>query len=295
VNDNHRQPPDAVGLAVNSIRQMSIPMGPSPELLASTRELLLNSVPSPEEVRLQERKNRMFRIARFSGFTAAAIALTAVVGWMLFQGGSSNVAFADMIEKVKAASSVQFILRHVPRKDLGEGIHKYSIQGDHFRLDYPDLPVYNADVYIVDAKAKKKLALYPSRKIAQPGTLSDDELKAITFIDQLSHLVPESAKQLADEMVDGRRTLVYEVDQLDGINFHLLKNFQGRMKFWIDPESKLPVKMVAKVSAFRGKGTPDIPYDSMLTYEKFEWNKPLDVSLFSMEIPEGYTVEDFPK
>ena len=63
------------------------------------------------------------------------------------------------------------------------------------------------------------------------------------------------------------------------------------MKVWVNPKTKLPVKIRLGVNTRRGAKPKDRPFDTVLIFEDFEWNKKLDPKLFSLKVPKGYTVK----
>ena len=59
----------------------------------------------PDNSRLDDRRVNMFRIARYSGPTAAALLLYLFAVWFGLTGRSGGVAFADVIENVRKVRS----------------------------------------------------------------------------------------------------------------------------------------------------------------------------------------------
>lgn len=232
----------------------------------------------------------MFRIARYGSLSAAALALAALAGWFTFMNGTAKVAFADVVKKMKEAKSVQLVVKQKFGKQP-EFAFDWYIEGQHIRMESP-----GQVVVVVDLKKKQSVQLERMRKKAYRKSISKDATKPYNnFLYQLRNLRPEGAKRRADEKIDGRTALVYEFDDLSKINFMGLESAEGQMKIWVDPKSKLPVKIVVKANTNADRKSTDRPFDTTLTFEKFEWNKKFDPSLFSLEIPKGYTVVDGPR
>ena len=137
---NERQPVDVLDLATIALRDTSIPDGPPSQLTASTVEALQSARFPPDVVRLHERKQKMFRLFRYSS-AAAAVALVAILGsWLFLMDRTASLAFADVVENVKNAKSVTFVIK-TPTVIRGtkKGIlqQKVYIQGDAYRMEIP--------------------------------------------------------------------------------------------------------------------------------------------------------------
>ncbi len=285
MTDNHQEKPDMLDAAVQSLREMPIPDGPSPELVASTLEALHSSQPTPDEIRLQERKARMFRIARYSSLIAATVALATVLGWLTFTENSTNLAFGDVIQNVKAAKSVQLVSKQKFGKQPEMEFNWY-IQGDHIRMEIPDQMIV-----VTNLKKKQSVMFYPSRKIAYQSTVPKDAAKSFNNIfHQLRNLRSDGVKRRGDKKVNGQNALVYELEKIDFLGI----KGKGLMTIWVDPRTKLPIMVRIAANTQRGAKDTDRPFDTTLTFKKFEWNKKFDPKIFSLEVPKDYTVKKGP-
>ncbi|GAB4144475.1 MAG: hypothetical protein Tsb009_16150 [Planctomycetaceae bacterium] len=284
MTDNHETQHDLLDEATLQLRDVSVPDGPPPNLIASTVEAIRRSTQTSErpsvEIIRQERKARMLRIARYSSVTTAAAVLVTFLAWLTFQEHQPNVAFGDVVQKVKEAKSVQVILRykiHGPNQFSNEKIeikNIWKIQGHHFRMEIP-----GQNLTVVDLKKKKLLTLHIPMKLAFISPAPRKGLGTENVVTQFQNLPADQAKRLKDEKVDGKKAYVYLFEDLDKVNLIGLGG-EGYLKVWVDPKTKLPVKIVA-----RSLGNP------LLTFEKFEWNKKFDPKIFSTEVPPGYKLK----
>jgi len=275
---------DLVSQAFEALSDSPIPKGPSPDLVASTVEALLASQDAPDTVRQLKRRKLMFRIARYSGFAAAASILVVFGVWFLAVNGGAGVAFADVVQNVKEAKSVTLICRQkIGRQPELE--FKWSLQGNAIRMEIP-----GQLTMIGDIQQKKGLQLDHIRKIAYQIPAHNDVV-ASNFtnpIEQFRKIRPKDARRLGEEQVNGQKTIVYQLEKFEFMDLIA----EGEMKIWVDPATELPVKIQVGLNSRHGSKAEDRPFDTVMTFERFKWNKHLDPKLFSLEIPEGYEAKE---
>ncbi len=214
----------------------------------------------------------MFRIARY-GTAAAAVMLAVLAGAFWLLDRTASTTFADMVENVKKAKSVSFV---VHQKFAVEVETKVFMQGNLIHCEIPD-----ALVMIADLKQGKVLELNSYGKVARWVDQKDrpdlEELKdPIDHLRNLKEDARDHAKSLGDEEVGGRKCHVYQVKGLPK------SSWIGGDQFtlWADAKTGLPVKIHAGDE------------HTSLTFEDFKWNEPIREDLFSLEIPKGYTLEE---
>jgi hypothetical protein len=240
---------------------------------------------------------------------AATIAVAcALIGslWLLDRG--TAVAFAEVIEKVTKAESVSF----TNKQKLGPNIltFKMYIRGQKLRGDLLDFQPNEEGVqekirqemqqrnltglltYIADFARKEHLQLDHFRKTYKQSQIDEraaSEFAKTNLIEQFRNVKEENAEWLGEEKQDGRRIDVYLVKHVElmGIKAELSGEPGERMKVWVDRQSSLPVRILLEISA-----RADGPSDDWLEYYDFTWNEPLEDDLFSLEVPEGYTLAD---
>lgn len=100
------------------------------------------------------------------------------------------------------------------------------------------------------------------------------------FIRMFTRLKAQASRELGSKNIDGIEALGYEIDgQMLGIGAG--EGF--RSELWIDAKSYLPVRCVTEMPIAQISGTCEMVYD------QFQWDTPLEASLFTPEIPADYT------
>jgi outer membrane lipoprotein-sorting protein len=276
---------DLLDRVIEAFRNEPVPEGPPSDLAAETVELLSSAGPRWTTNPPQQRRARMLRIARNTGLGAAAVILVTLLGWLVAINTTSSIAFGDVIENVKKAKSVTL----VNKQKIGnqpELQFQWSLQGDSIRMEIPEQMTM-----IGNLKQKKALQLNHVAKVAYQILLEDGTQEAFANpLDQIRNIKPKDARQQGEEEINGQKAIVYLVEKID---FFGIKS-RGEMRIWVDPKSELPVKIHIGVNTRHGSSPDDRPFDTVMTLEQFEWNKPLDPKLFSLEIPEGYEVRQGP-
>lgn len=279
---NSQPTPDVLDEATRALRDAPLPPGPPPDLTAATvaaMQRLTGTVPASDPTR-QQRRRKIMRYIGYGTATAAAVALatTAALFWL---GGGQAVALDDVLNNVNKAESVTFVEKQ-KLGDQPEMEMKYAIRGPLVRID-----AAGVTVFVLDTKEKKGLMLFPAAKAYQK--IDKDSPNKIHG--------PAGGKSPIDDILALRdRKATVEKDKLDGKEVQKLTikgdpkaDPPGDWVLWIDPETKLPVKMT-----YSGKtiaGDKEVPVTK--TYEKFEWNAKLEDKLFDMTVPAGYK-EGFP-
>jgi outer membrane lipoprotein-sorting protein len=279
-NRRNEQQEELLARATEALRTAHPADGPPRELVASTIERMrfLDSQPSPttlepEVVRLAERRKLMFRIARYSSATAAAI-LVAVFGWLVVSD-HGRPAFAGVIENVQQAQSVTL----TNKQTIGEQptmTMKWYIEGEKIRMELPGAVAFVTDL---GEQTVYELNLRNKTATARPTPAGGRQ----AFANPVSHLQnakPEDAKRIGTEELNGHTVDLYRLDKIDFLG----AKGGGEMKVWVDPETGLPVKILMD--------QPQKERGSRNTIEltDFEWNKDLDESLF--EIPADFTLNE---
>ena len=209
---------------------------------------------------------------------SAAIMVVVVLGWLMVIDRTADTTFAAVIEKVHQAKSVTCSYRRTSA-DRVESASKLYIREGAIRNEVP-----GHGVLIFDLKQKKAIMLDErSKVVAFPSLRTGAAIP--NPLEQLRSLKLEGAERIGEETLDGRKTAVYELKGVD-----LLENTYGEndadIKLWVDPQTQLPVRLIIFA--------PKSQTDRYAEFSDFRWNEELDPSLFSLEVPEGYTVQKEP-
>jgi outer membrane lipoprotein-sorting protein len=297
---NERQPVDVLDLATAALRDLSIPDGPPPQLAASTVEALQSASIPPDVVRLHERKKKMFRLIRYNSAAAAAALVAILAGWLFLMDHPAALAFADVVENVKNAKSVTFVIK-IPTVIQGtkKGVlqQKVYIQGDAYRMEIPSAqegvqvpPDAPPILMVMMANWKRRNALQldyttkTAKKIEADEKTWQQMAKAMADpIKQLRGLKDQDVERLGEEELDGRKALVFRLKKTD-IFMGLTITKDETAKLWVDSKSGLPVRIAV--------GDPSDADKPFVVLEQFTWNEALAPDLFKLEVPKGFTLKD---
>lgn len=199
---------------------------------------------------------------------AAVIIVAVVVGVGPFLSGS--VTFAEVVEPILNAKTV--ILDLVIGDDESGPVMHEMVADSRIRRTISNLPNLTQ---VLDLDGGRMLVL-------------DSEVKSAVYADIQGHVQEgtknyvEFLRQVIRKIQDGR------VERLDEkvIDGKKAVGFVGRSQneeitIWADPETAHPVRIQIKI----GKDFTGI-------MKNFQFNEPVDPSLVSMEVPEGYTLQE---
>ena len=148
--------------------------------------------------------------------------------------GRQGAAFAAMLEQIKVIRTVSYTTT-VMIDDNHVLTSETSLLEPGWIRD--KLKIADMEcVVLFNFQEGKGLSLLPAMKLAALLDVADDgeKYQQKHVIEDLSKLPKESAEFVGQEEVDGISALKYQV------------NLQGEYRtVWIDPESNLPVKVVA--------------------------------------------------
>ena len=250
---------------------------------APTVEAAASPATMPDTVRLHERKRTMFRIPRYSGIAAAAavIVVAGLVAFFVWPGG--HPAVADMLKSITAKTAKFTVTVRMEPQPAGmppERTRQMLVMENLIRQELPG-GVYK----VMDLKSSRSVTIIPQQKKVMvtnlPGLaqvakdqMSDDFFGELRRrVEELRGSGPKDVEFLPDKTLDGRLAHGFS-KRVEGIDITV----------WADAETCLPVLMEIRY----GGGARQF----FVTMSNFEFDVPLDPSLFSMAIPEGYTVEE---
>ena len=213
---------------------------------------------------LWKRRSFMLKSLGFVGACAASIALTIVFSPL---GGST--AFAQVQESLKKVRTAKYAVTISSESKTPMKWQVYLSESNICRVEQP------SGIYLVfDAAKKKLMEVSPAESKARvtEGLNVPDGFNVIT---QLSR----SELKLSNES---------QIDQVKSIGPVAAKGFtvkdkQARFNIWVDPTTDLPL-LVEKFSAGIDSSVTE-------TWTDFQYNVPLQASLFSFEAPEGFKTE----
>jgi outer membrane lipoprotein-sorting protein len=219
-------------------------------------------------------RTRIWRIimkTRRGKIAAAAVIIVSVVAGIHFLGGSTeSVAWADVIRPILTAHTVVFNVEgeNVPTtRVMNMGTQRF--RGEVLSADGKTVQV----IVIADYDTSRMLQLIPSKKTAVLIDMKDIPEKPENVLEELRNMVTEiqndpdvSVEPLGEKEIDGRIAQGFRATGPD-----------GEWTIWADLQTALPIRMEQKWRQMEFVCTD------------FQFDVELDESLFSMEIPEGYS------
>jgi outer membrane lipoprotein-sorting protein len=280
--DNRDQALDRV---VRAMKRMPVPDGPPADVLADLVATGVRGRPVPRRMRLWERIQTMNWLQRTAavGAAAAVVVAAALAAFFLWPGnGAHSLAIADMIAPI-TAKTARFVtsVRMDPAPDGAPAEHRceafWKAPG-RMRQN-----LVNGTYQVLDFQESRSVTFIPEQKMAfvlkmtgmptpdQPmtGDLFSDLRRRI---DELREADDERIERLGEKVIDGGLARGFRMG-LEGYT----------MTVWADTQTRLPVR----VEMAYGKSPR---YE--VTISDFEFDVLLDPDLFSMAIPEGYTVQE---
>lgn len=266
--------------ATDALRDLPVP--PGPDLVVRDRVLAaLQSESSSHSTSPQfPRRRSMLRVLSLA---ASLLIFAVVVGWLVPNGSTSGgAAFAEMLRLVSDVRTAVFNSRAEwtnTKPPQVVDMTNYVLEPGHMRVEQGEGEDRYISIIDLRPNERQMLGLYPPKKTAARSRVQFPEGIQFTSIMQLFREMSEgSAQFLGRETIEGRETLKYHGQWPTG------PDANGFYWLWIGADDHLPVKLVTS------NDTDDLKTSGFIqTATDFRWNVPLDDSLFSLEIPEGYT------
>jgi len=209
------------------------------------------------------------RITKFAA--AAAIIIAALTGILYFGGpiDGAGVTWAVVVRPILTARTVVFNVEgeNVPVTRV-MNIGTQRVRGEVLSADGKTV-----QVIVIDYDTFRMLTLIPIQKKAVVIDLKDIPEKPENVLEELRNMVTEiqndpdvSVEPLGEKEIDGRIANGFRATGTD-----------GEMTVWADSQTSLPIRIEQKWRQME------------FALTNFEFDVELDESLFSMEIPEGYS------
>ncbi|MGB2822712.1 MAG: hypothetical protein WBF17_17140 [Phycisphaerae bacterium] len=230
--------------------------------------------------RNSKRSQIMARIKRIAPPAMAAGVLVAIGAAivMLTIGGRSGVAWADVRDCIERATAMKMKTSvTMPDKTTVVG-HTVMATGGRIRQEVS----VNGQkmVRISDLGKGAMVNLLPDQKIAitvqmkdMPKAMRDEMAKQVDDFARLKGIVRNAGKELGERTIDGVKAKGYRVAN-DGMT----------MDIWVDAETAVLVRMESDMTDAGMK----------VVMSDIEIVEKVDPGLFSVEVPEGYTVQTQP-
>ena len=246
---------------------------PRPGFQDELRQSLLARIRA-REYRTAGKAGRTWRLRWIRIPSAAAVAVAVFIGLWWLIAGDVNVAsagFGEMLRRIREARTVTFdSVYSLPGKPE-EKVRVYMGQSGRSRATWSD-----GVTHICDMVQGKYLALTPSesRAVIRSIPLEGPRIYYYEPLEALRGVGESAGKFTGTEILDDLEVNVYQV-----------ATEQGSLRVWVDPRKELPTRIVRKIPVGEGQ-------EVVWLLENFCWNEPLSDSLFSLEVPPEYTLEE---
>jgi hypothetical protein len=282
-DENELEP--TVERAVRVLKTEPVPDGPPPPVVATVLAAGVAETLNKHRS-LRERITSMNRVAKVAAACAAAAVIIAatVVAFLVLPGGrGGTLALADMLKPITAKTAKFTITVRMEPLPPGMPLEQTTQVLVMENLMRQELP--GGMYQVMELKSSRCVAIIPQQKkvmvMQMTGMPQDakDQMSNDFFgelrrrVEELRGSGPKDVEFLPDKNIGGRLAHGFS-KRLEGMEITI----------WADAETCLPVLMEIR----HGGGAQRY----FVTMSNFEFDVPLDPALFSMAIPEGYTVEE---
>jgi outer membrane lipoprotein-sorting protein len=276
---------DLLDRATEALRRVPVPEGPPPEAVACAISAGLAAPVSRPPVTARKGSERRTRgVGRLARIVAAASILAALgllASWLAI-GGSSNLAFAKVVDVLASLRSATFDvnMRMTGQTDVTVAAKGFFLSPTHQRFEGVEkVARYGDMVVIADYESAKGIVLLPKQKIAvvvDSEKIKDQIDNPMTcMFETMRCLVREGRNRLGEK---GASIGKKEIDGHTVVGF-LVRSSMGDMTLWADPQTARPVRIELNMPAMKARGI----------LSNFRYNVELDPALFSLEPPPGYS------
>jgi outer membrane lipoprotein-sorting protein len=279
---------DLLDRAAEALRRAPVPQGPPLEAIAR----VLQEVPEGDVIPLaiMTRIRTMKRLARIAVAASVLMAVGLLVSWLMMGGGSTNLAFADVVKALANVRTATFdhmtevknpwdgkqntykskIMFLAPSRERSVDLGSANDEGSISITDYQTW-----DFLELKPKQKRALALVITDgdpKIKQPAGTPSSVFETVRQIFRGGgSFHGGKVESLGKKEIDGREV----------VGFRAVCSNTNNITLWADPQTARPVRVEYD--------SP--PYHSHSVFSNFRYNMELDPSLFSLEPPAGYSVQ----
>lgn len=254
--------------ALRSMSHMTIPQGPPTELMQATLAILQGPEPTSFRFPMSLSKSKLMKTVSIS---AVLLITTCVSVLLLSDSKSASAAYTDAIARLRDAKMLSFTsLATIEGEKLPFRTKQfYSDDGRHRSESKGVVTIY-------DKTMTPRLMLIESAKFAfVPSQLtkpSQAPLPLRGWLDALKVKGMAPDQKLGEQTVNGRRSIGF-----------VTTHEESTFVIWVDVASN-EIVQIEHDSAANGKGSV-----RHYVWKDFEFNQEVDDSLFSIDVPEGYT------
>jgi len=237
---------------------------------------VMNQIVREQNVRLKAAQKataglKLRRIIMKSSITrvaaAAVVLIAAALGVHYIMAPS--VTFADVIEPILNAKTVILDML-VGDEETSPPMHEIVV-GSRIRRTLSNMEHVTQ---IIDLDEAKMLALDDKDKTAVyvdiQGPLVEGSRIYVEFLQKVVVKLQDNYEELGEQEIDGQKA----------IGFAARGPNNEEVKIWADPKTALPIRVELRIGQF------------FAIMKNFQFDVPIEDSLISMDVPEGYTLQE---
>ncbi len=241
---------------------------------------VLNQIIQEQNVRLKTARKageglnlrRIIMESRITKLAAAAVLVVAVLIGIL-QIGGGTVTFAEVIEPILNARTVVYDFIIGDEENNPVIMHEIVV-GSRIRRTISNLP---GMTQIIDLETGKMLVLQATDKTAVyvniKGQLQERTGGYIKFVRKVLMELKDSQKveEIGEQEIEGQKAIGFAGRGLIG---------DGVVKIWANPKTAVPIRVELQIGRL------------FVILKNFKFDEPIEESKVSMDVPEGYTLEE---
>lgn len=261
--------------ATRALRQSPVPAGPPDDAIAEIEEALERGADRHRSLSLIQRSRAMKPLTKFAAVAASLLVISGTVAWILTAGGGSSVALANVASVLDNIHSATFTGTTTKEGEPPVTAKCMFLEPSRSRME-------SSRGMVIICGDSKMITLVPERNSAFVFDLDNAPEDGIVKnwledvrekIDQAMAGSENDVEKLGQRQIDGR----------DAVGFRLRVENQ-EMIVWADPVTALPIR----VESSNGVMGPKFHH----VMSDFSYNVDLDESLFSVEPPNDYNVQE---
>ena len=235
-----------------------------------------------------ERTRKMKRIAKIAVAATVLVALGILISWMAIGGGSTNIAFADVAKALDSLRTATYDCTMEMKNPMDGKTHTTNMkclflapsrERNEMLMSMDSAKDKSSSIMILDHQAMKGLTLAPEQKLAITIDLSKIKKPAgpSSMFEMVRQLIQEGSSPGVQVESLGKK----EIDGHAAVGFRTHSNLADQA-IWADPETARLVRVEVDFSGGSDHGV----------MSNFRYDMELAPSLFSLEPPAGYTVNN---
>ena len=280
---------ERVRVRANRVKNMPSPPAPLPKGEGSFSDTQVEAVLPRVLTRSLDTWRWIMRspVSRVAAAIIFVVAIGGIVVW--FHGGGTTFAFADFVKPILEAKTAKFKITsegemsgHAIKATAQVMVLGVGRQRQEVESEMPDKSKMKM-VMIFDSDKGKSLTLEPRTKRAMLLTMTNmpkgkmsmdkDPLGWLRLLLSDARDKPDFKREpLGEKEIDGRRVVGFRINTNGGV-----------VSLWGDPKTGLPVRAEVAMTMFG---------NAKMTLSDFQFNVEMDESLFSLEPPACYTLQD---